>query len=125
MSLFCLNFNLKMKLTTFLLIVSIFKIEASNYAQNTKITLDLNNVTIEKVLKEIEMKTEFKFLFSRDDINVNKLVSVKAKNEKVKNILNKIFLDMSVSFELLNKQIIIKNTPKDKEENPINLFFSL
>ncbi|OGS72670.1 MAG: SusC/RagA family TonB-linked outer membrane protein [Flavobacteria bacterium RIFCSPLOWO2_12_FULL_35_11] len=110
-----------MKLTTFLLIVSIFKIEASNYAQNTKITLDLNNVTIEKVLKEIEMKTEFKFLFSRDDINVNKLVSVKAKNEKVKNILNKIFLDMSVSFELLNKQIIIKNTPKDKEENPINL----
>jgi len=120
-SLFCLNFNLKMKLTTFLLIISIFKIEASNYAQNTKITLDLNNVTIEKVLKEIEMKTEFKFLFSRDDINVNKLVSVKAKNEKVKNILNKIFLDMSVSFELLNKQIIIKNAPKDKEENPINL----
>jgi iron complex outermembrane receptor protein len=110
-----------MKLTTFLLIVSIFKIEASNYAQNTKITLDLNNVTIEKVLKEIEMKTEFKFLFSRDDINVNKLVSVKTKNEKVKNILNKIFLDMSVSYELLNKQIIIKNTPKDKEENPTNL----
>jgi TonB-linked SusC/RagA family outer membrane protein len=121
MSLFFLNFNLKMKLTTFLLIISIFKIEASNYAQNTKITLDLNNVTIEKVLKEIEMKTEFKFLFSRDDINVNKLVSVKAKNEKVKNILNKIFLEMAVSFELLNKQIIIKNIPKDKEENPINL----
>lgn len=121
MSLFCLNFNLKMKLTTFLLIISIFKIEASNYAQNTKITLDLNNVTIEKVLKEIEMKTEFKFLFSRDDINVNKLVSVNAKNEKVKNILNKIFLEMPVSYELLNKQIIIKNTPKDNEENPINL----
>ncbi len=124
MSLFCLNFNLKMKLTTFLLIVSIFNIEASNYAQNTKITLDLNNVTIEKALKEIEMKTEFKFLFSRDDINVDKLVTVKAKNEKVKNILDKIFLEMQVSFELLNKQIIIKNRPKDKEENPINLLIN-
>ncbi len=119
--LFCLNFNLKMKLTTFLLIISIFKIEASNYAQNTKITLNLNNVTIEKVLKEIEMKTEFKFLFSKDDVNVNKLVSVNVRNEKVKDILNKIFLEMPVSFELLNKQIIIKNTPKEKEENPINL----
>lgn len=121
MSLFCLNFNLKMKLTTFLLIISIFKIEASNYAQNTKITLDLNNVTIEKVLKEIEMKTEFKFLFSRDDINVNKLVSVNAKNEKVKNILNKIFLEMPVSFELLNKQIIIKSTPEKLDNHPVNL----
>jgi len=41
-----------------------FKIEASNYAQNTKITLELNNVTIEKVLNEIELKTDFKFFFN-------------------------------------------------------------
>ena len=53
MSLFSLKFNLKMKLTTFLLIISIFQIEANNYAQNTKITLDLNKVTVEKVLNEI------------------------------------------------------------------------
>ena len=104
-SLFCLKFNLKMKLTTFLLIVSMFKIEASNYAQNTKITLELNNVTIEKVLNEIELKTDFKFFFNRSDIDVSKLVSVKAKRDKVKNILNQMFLDMSVSFELLDKQI--------------------
>ena len=122
-SLFYLNFNLKMKLTTFLLIVSILKIEASNYAQNTKITLDLNNVTIEKVLNEIEMKTEFRFLFNRKDIDVNKLVSVNVKREKVKNILNNMFLNMSVSYELLDKQIIIKNTPINKEENPVNLIF--
>jgi iron complex outermembrane receptor protein len=121
MSLFCLKFNLKMKLTTFLLIVSIFKIEASNYAQNTKITLDLNNVTIEKVLNEIGMKTEFKFLFNRKDIDVNKLVSVNVKREKVKNILNNMFLNMSVSYELFDKQIIIKSTPEKIEEDPINL----
>ncbi|MBL4904470.1 MAG: TonB-dependent receptor [Flavobacteriaceae bacterium] len=110
-----------MKLTTFLLIVSIFKIEASNYAQNTKITLDLNNVTIEKVLNEIGMKTEFKFLFNRKDIDVNKLVSVNVKREKVKNILNNMFLNMSVSYELFDKQIIIKSTPEKIEEHPVNL----
>ncbi|NCP21594.1 MAG: TonB-dependent receptor [Flavobacteriales bacterium CG_4_8_14_3_um_filter_35_10] len=110
-----------MKLTTFLLIVSMFKIEASNYAQNTKITLELNNVTIEKVLNEIELKTDFKFFFNRSDIDVSKLVSVKAKRDKVKNILNQMFLDMSVSFELLDKQIIIKNIPENNEENQINL----
>ncbi|HEY9169482.1 MAG TPA: TonB-dependent receptor [Lutibacter sp.] len=109
-----------MKLTTFLLIVSMFKIEASNYAQNTKITLNLNNVTIEKVLSEIEMKTEYKFLFNRNDIDVSKLVSVKAKNEKVASILKKMFIGMQVSSELMDKQIIIKSTPENEEEK-INL----
>ncbi|MBL4569508.1 MAG: TonB-dependent receptor, partial [Flavobacteriaceae bacterium] len=94
---------------------------ASNYAQNTKITLDLNNVTIEKVLNEIGMKTEFKFLFNRKDIDVNKLVSVNVKREKVKNILNNMFLNMSVSYELFDKQIIIKSTPEKIEEHPVNL----
>ncbi|SFS49047.1 TonB-linked outer membrane protein, SusC/RagA family [Lutibacter maritimus] len=121
MTLFSLKFNLKMKLTTFLLIISIFKIGANNYAQNTKITLNLQNVTIEKVLNEIEVKTDFKFLFNRNDIDINKIVSVNVDKEKVKNILNNMFLDMPVSFELLDKQIIIKKTLEIKEKNQINL----
>lgn len=115
--LFSLNFNLKMKLTTFLLIISIFKIGANNYAQNTKITLDLKNVTIEKVLNEIENNTDFKFLFNRNDIDVNKIVSVNVDKEKVKNILNNLFVDMPVSFDLLNKQIILKKSIEIKAEN--------
>ena len=121
MSLFCLKFNLKMKLTTFLLIVSIFNIEAGNYAQNTKISLNLDNVTIEKVLNEIEMKTDFKFLFNRNDIDVSKRVSVNVNRVKVKNILNKMFLDMDVSYELFDKQIIIKSTPENLDEHPVNI----
>lgn len=104
-----------MKLTTFLLIVTFFNVGATNYAQNTKITLNFNNVTIERVLNEIEFKTEFKFLFNRKDIDVNKLVSVNVKREKLKNILNKMFINMPVSFEVLKKQIIIKSTPEDKK----------
>jgi iron complex outermembrane receptor protein len=57
---------------------------------STKIT-DLNNVTIERVLSKIEAKTDFKFLFNRSDVDINKLVSVRAKQQTVENILNKIF----------------------------------
>ncbi len=121
LSLFYLKFNLKMKLTTFLLIVSLFNIEASNYAQNTKISLNLENVPIEKILNEIEMKTDFKFLFNRNDIDVNKRVSVKVNGVRVKNILNKMFLDMDVSYELFDKQIIIKRKPEKLDDQPVNL----
>jgi TonB-linked SusC/RagA family outer membrane protein len=109
-----------MKLTTFLLIISIFKIGATNYAQNTKITLNLQNVPIEKVLNEIEEKTDFKFLFNRNDIDVSKIVTVNADKLKVKNILNTIFFGMDVSYELLDKQIIIKKESTIKAEKPIN-----
>ena len=47
-----LKFNLKMRLTVFLLIASLFQIHASStYGQKTKITLHLENVSIEKVFK--------------------------------------------------------------------------
>lgn len=107
-SLFNLKFDLKMKITTFLLIVTLFNVQAKNYGQNVKISLNLEKVRIEKVLMEIESRTEYKFFFSREDIDVNKIISIKAKNEKVKIILEDIFRNMPVSVEVLGKQIILK-----------------
>jgi hypothetical protein len=82
MALFHLKFNLKRKLTLFLLVVS-FKIEARTTWEH-KNNLDLNNVTIERVLSKIEAKTDFKFLFNRSDVDINKLVSVRAKTNSWK-----------------------------------------
>jgi len=48
------KFDLKMKLTTFLLIVSLFEIQANTYAQSTKLTLEFDNVPVEQVFSEIE-----------------------------------------------------------------------
>jgi len=107
LSLFSLKFTLKMKLTTFLIIITMFNVQANNYAQTKKITLNLNNVSINEALNKIEHLSEFKFLFNRKDIDVNKIINVKADKEKIKNILEVIFYNMNISFELLDKQIII------------------
>ena len=107
-SLFDLKFDLKMKITTFLLIVTLFNVQARNYAQNAKISLKLEKVRIEKVLMEIESLTDYKFFFSREDIDVNKIVSIKADKETVKIILEDIFRNMPVSVEVLGKQIVLK-----------------
>lgn len=65
-----LKFDLKTKLTTFLLIVSFCYVQASSYSQNTEVTLDLKNTSIKKVLEEIESNSEFKFLFKRSKIDL-------------------------------------------------------
>ena len=50
--LFC-KFDLKMKLTTLFLIVSLFQIQANNsYLKNTKVSLKLDNVSLEYVLEK-------------------------------------------------------------------------
>jgi len=49
-NLYRLKFDLKKNLTTIFLIVSIVKMSANTYAENTKISLDLLNVNVEKVL---------------------------------------------------------------------------
>lgn len=102
------KFDLKMKLTTLLLIVSLFKIQANSYSQNKKITLDLKNVTIEQVFNEIESLSEFRFLYNLNKIDVNKKVSVKANKKRIGNILKQLFSRTNIYFIVDNKQIILK-----------------
>ncbi len=52
---FPLKFDLKMKLTIFSLLIALFNVQANNYAQNTKITLDLENVSLEKEEQQKEI----------------------------------------------------------------------
>lgn len=119
-SLFNLKFDLKMKITTFLLIVTLFNVQARNYAQNAKISLNLEKVRIEKALKEIESLTDYKFFFSREDIDVNKIISIKVENENLKIILEDIFRNMPVSIEVSGKQIILKEKiSTQKTNNPV------
>jgi len=106
---FRLKFDLKMRLTTFLLIVTLFQIHANDaYAQRTRITLNLENVSIENVLNKIETLTEFKFMYNDNEVDYQKIVSISANKERVFSILKKLFSDTNVDYKVLEKQIILK-----------------
>ena len=49
----------KMRLSLTILLISLMQANASTYSQNKKITLDLKNVSIEKVFEEIELNSKF------------------------------------------------------------------
>lgn len=104
-----LKFDLKMKFTLFFLLVSLFQLQANEiYGQKTKVTLDLENVRIEKVLNKIEALTEFKFLYNYREVDYKKHVSVKANNELIFSVLENLFIDSNITYEILDKQIILK-----------------
>lgn len=102
------KFDLKMKLTLLFILVSLFQLKANSaYSQKTRLSIDLENVTMYDAFREIESLSEFKFLYNRKDIDLNRLVSVKARKEKVTTILSDIFSGLNIEFEVFNKQIVL------------------
>ncbi|SIR11163.1 TonB-dependent receptor [Maribacter ulvicola] len=113
------NISLKMKLTTLFLILVLFRIQANTYSQNTKITLDLESVGVMKVFKEIEAKSEFKFLGNQDVIDKERLVSIHVKNQRIEKILTNLFQGTHITFKTIDRQIILKKEkPKIELKDP-------
>lgn len=105
---YLLKFNLAMKLTVLLLVVSIFSVQANGYGQKTKITIDLDHVEMREVLETIENLTDFKFLYNNTKIDAAKLVSIKAVNEPLSEVLDDLFEGTSIYYVLRKKQIVLK-----------------
>jgi len=110
------KFDLKMKLSTLFLFVSLLTMHANEtYSQNTKLSLDMTEVTVKDVIRKIESLSDFKFLYNRKDVNLNRLVSVKAKKKRVSSILDKVFSNTTTEFKVVNKQIVLRK----KTENQV------
>ncbi|UOB18463.1 TonB-dependent receptor [Abyssalbus ytuae] len=119
---FPLNVTLRMKLTTLFLIVSLFQLQANDtYAQKTKISINLEQVSVEKVLDKIESLTDFKFIYDYEHINYKRRVSVNAHNEDISSILSKLFKDTKITFKIIKKQIVLKQG-KDSSKQTNNFF---
>lgn len=103
-----LKFSLKMKLTILLIVVSFLKIEANTYSQNTNVSLNMKDVSVETVLHEIESLSDFKFMFMREDIDLKRRISIKVSEKPINEVLDIIFLNENLEFEVLHKQIILK-----------------
>lgn len=100
--------DLKLKLTTLLLLVSLFSIRANTYAQKTKVNLELNNTTVETVIETIEQKTDFRFIYKISDIDLNRVISINVKNQAIDVVLEKLFKGTATDYIIRDTQIILK-----------------
>lgn len=60
-----------MKITLFLLLLIIFQVYSGNcYSQNAKVSIQNAQLRVEQVLKQIELQTEFLFVYNKQNVNV-------------------------------------------------------
>ena len=78
-----------------------------SYAQNTKMTLHLNEVSVKEALQQIENQSEFSFMYDNNKIDVNRKVDVIAEEKTVDVILAQIFSNEKVIYEIIDRHIVL------------------
>jgi len=112
-----LQFSLKMKLTTLFVWVCMFEIAANSYSQNTKISLDIKQASIETVLNTIAEKSDYQFFYNKIDFDTQQKVTIFAANEPVTSILDRLLQKRNISHDLVNSHIVLFPSSKIKKQS--------
>lgn len=100
----------------FTCIYTLFAAEANS--QNAKVSIHAENFSLREVIHEIEKQTDYLFVYDRNEVNVNRPVSLNAINESVSDVLNKIFTGTNVDYKFVGKNITL--IKRELLENGIN-----
>ncbi len=100
-----------MKLTGFLIAVSIFSaLAGSSYSQTKLLNLDMEKATVKEVLSKIEDQSEFYFMYSGKIIDVDREVSVNNKNQKIDQVLKNLFEGTNVKYVIKDRFIVLTDS---------------
>jgi len=79
---------------------------ANGTIQSKLLTINLKDVLLKDALLEIEKQSEFYFMYNTTHINVNQVVSIKAKNSPLTDVLDKLLIEKGIEYEIVNRQIV-------------------
>ncbi|MCX6222335.1 MAG: TonB-dependent receptor [Bacteroidia bacterium] len=104
-----------MKITVFILLLTIGSTFAKSlYSQNTRLTLHLENATIQQIFDEIQKKSEFIIFYKDDQVDLNLHSNIDVENATVDQILDQALKGTDLGYRIMDRQIVIL-TDKMKE----------
>ena len=97
-----------MKLFIFLMCCFTFSLSANSFAQQEKVNLDLRDVSIKTLFSEIQRQTKLHFIFSSEQANRLDKLTVKATDETVKSVLDRIFEGTGFTYTFRDDIIMVR-----------------
>ncbi len=89
------------------------------YAQpalDKKVSLNIRNQEVESVFREIEQRTNIRFVFSRSLIRADRKVSITAKNQALYKVLDEVLTPLNLKYRAAENLVIISRTDWKDEE---------
>lgn len=109
-----LRFNLMTVMRVILLLITlgISSVYANSTYAQTKLDIDVNDVKLEDLFKEIQDNSEFIFFYKDDLIKNKHKVTINLRKATLSNILNLAFANTGLSYKIDDRQVVIKKAPK-------------
>jgi len=99
-----------MKITVFILLFTISSAFAkSTYSQNTRMSLHMENATIQQIFDEIRQHSEFIIFYRDDQVNLNYQSNIDAENATVDQILDQALKGTDLGYRIIDRQIVISS----------------
>ncbi|MBK0378450.1 TonB-dependent receptor [Mucilaginibacter segetis] len=104
-----------MRLTIFLLVVTFFQIKAEVYSQT--VTVKANNASLTEVIAQIRKQTKYDFLYNNATIKNAKPITVNAKDQDLKKVLDQCFADQPFEYTIKSHTVLITPRPQMPVQN--------
>jgi TonB-linked SusC/RagA family outer membrane protein len=99
-----------MRITVCILLLAISSTFAkSSYSQNMRISLHLENATIQQIFDEIQKKSEFIIFYKDDQVNLSHQSNVNVENATVDQILDQALKGTDLGYRIMDRQIVISS----------------
>ncbi len=104
-----------MKLVALFLILGISISYAGNsYSQVTTLSLKMKNKTVREVFNEIEKSSEYIFLYNRETLDPDRVVSISVEKETISEVLDKLFAGTNNIYKVSDRQVYISKSPQQE-----------
>lgn len=78
-----------------------------SYSQSVKLSLNMENTTVQEVLATIEQKSGFYFTYNLEQVKVTRKVSVNFKDKTVPEVLDELFAKENIHYVINDKHIAL------------------
>lgn len=102
---------MQISLKQFFSILFLFIIPAcfsQQFNPDQRITIVSKGKPLSDVLTDITNKTQIKFSFSNDQLDVTKPVTLSMRNKPIKNIFDKLFIMQGLEYIIIDNQVVLK-----------------
>lgn len=110
---------LAMKFLVLFLCISSSQLIANVYSQVVKVSLEVNNASLEQVIRLLEKESGYLFLYEDAQIEQVKGLELKFRDEELKTVLDECLQNSGLTYRLMNQTIVIVRKEPAKQTNAI------
>lgn len=92
-------------LLSFIFITGLFATEANS--QVAKVSISAEETNIHELINQIEQQTDYLFVYDKNEVDLNRKVSVRAKNKPVAEILHNVFDNTNIIYAMQGNNIML------------------